>query len=203
MSDHAGISSCHSLDASHGHCAIQEAEDFGMIAYVVKTKDLPRIDLDDDEVFYDEQRHGPGSDLIEPIARRRLRRYFNKKDNYDLAIPDTKEYGYSDIPGFLNLLVNWSRGVQKDLVYGKDNILNKPEITDFIRMGGSYPDAPDMDLFNRMFQPKEKYTLNPSYKDDEGNIVQPSPWLTRNRDQWERAIDFATRNFEYLSLIHI
>ena len=64
-------------------------------------------------------------------------------------------------------------------------------------MCGSYPDAPDMDLFNRMFQPKEKYTLNPSYKDDEGNIVQPSPWLTRNRDQWERAIDFATRNFEY------
>ena len=197
MSDHAGISSCHSLDASHGHCAIQEAEDFGMIAYVVKTKDLPRIDLDDDEVFYDEQRHGPGSDLIEPIARRRLRRYFNKKDNYDLAVPDTKEYGYSDIPGFLNLLVNWSRGVQKDLVYGEDNKLNKPEITDFIRMGGSYPDAPDRDLFNRMFQPKEKYKHSPSYKDDEGNVVAPSPWMTRDIKAWERAVDFATRNFEY------
>ena len=197
MSDHAGISSCHSLDASHGHCATQEAEDFGMIAYVIETKDLERIDLDDDEVFYDMDRHGPGANQIEPLARRRLRRYFNKKDNYDLAIPDTKEYGYKDIPGFLNVLVDWSRNIQKDLVYGKDGKLNKPEITDFIRMGGSYPDAPDRDLFNRMFQPKEKYRLQPSYKDDEGNVVAPSPWLTKNSKEWRRAVDFATRNFEY------
>ena len=197
MSDHAGISSCHSLDASHGHCATQEAEDFGMIAYVIETKDLERIDLDDDEVFYDMDRHGPGANQIEPLARRRLRRYFNKKDNYDLAIPDTKEYGYKDIPGFLNVLVDWSRNIQKDLVYGKDGKLNKPEITDFIRMGGSYPDAPDRDLFNRRFQPKEKYKLQPSYKDDEGNVVAPSPWLTKNSKEWRRAVDFATRNFEY------
>jgi len=197
MSDHAGITSCHSIESSHGHCATQEAEDFGMIAYVIETKDLGRINLDDDEVFYDADRHGPGSDQIEPLARRRLRRYFNKKDNYDLAIPDTKEYGYKDIPGFLNVLVDWSRSIQKELVYGEDNKLNKPEITDFIRMGGSYPDAPDRDLFNRMFQPKEKYRRQPSYKDDEGNVVAPSPWATRSRKQWERAVDFATRNFEY------
>ena len=38
--------------------------------------DLPRINLDDDEVFYDADRHGPGADQIEPLARRRLRRYF-------------------------------------------------------------------------------------------------------------------------------
>jgi len=196
MSDHAGITSCHSLDSSHSQCATQEAEDFGMIAYVVETKDLPRIDLDDDEVFYDADRHGPGSNLIEPLARRRLRRYFNKKDNYDLAIPDTKEYGYADIPGFLNVLVDWSRGIQKELVYGKDGKLNKPEISDFIRMGGSYPDAPDMELFNRMFQPKEKYRTNPAYKDDERNIVQASPWPARSREQWQRAIDFATRHYE-------
>ena len=195
MSDHAGITSCHSLDSSHSQCATQEAEDFGMIAYVVETKDLSRIDLDDDEVFYDSDRHGPGSNLIEPLARRRLRRYFNKKDNYDLAIPDTKEYGYADIPGFLNVLVNWSRGVQKDLVYGKDGKLNKPEISDFIRMGGSYPDAPDMELFNRMFQPKEKYRTNPAYKDDERNIVQPSPWMGRSEEEWERAVIFATKYF--------
>ena len=196
MSDHAGITSCHSLDSSHSQCATQEAEDFGMIAYVVETKDLPRIDLDDDEVFYDADRHGPGADQIEPLARRRLRRYFNKKDNYDLAIPDTKEYGYSDIPGFLSVLVDWSRGIQKELVYGKDGKLNKPEMSDFIRMGGSYPDAPDMELFNRMFQPKEKYKTNPAYKDDERNIVQPSPWPARSREQWQRAIDFATRHYE-------
>ena len=196
MSDHAGITSCHSLGASHDHCAMQEAEDFGMIAYVIETKDLGRVNLDDDEVFYDADRHGPGSDQIEPLARRRLRRYFNKKDNYDLAIPDTKEYGYKDIPGFLNVLVDWSRSIQKELVYGEDNKLNKPEITDFIRMGGSYPDAPDRDLFNRMFQPKEKYRRQPSYKDDEGNVVAPSPWATRSRKQWERAVDFATRNYE-------
>jgi len=196
MSDHAGITSCHSIESSHGHCATQEAEDFGMIAYVIETKDLGRVNLDDDEVFYDADRHGPGADQIEPLARRRLRRYFNKKDNYDLAIPDTKEYGYKDIPGFLNVLVDWSRAIQKDLVYGEDNKLNKPEITDFIRMGGSYPDAPDRDLFNRMFQPKEKYRRQPSYKDDEGNVVAPSPWATRSRKQWERAVDFATRNYE-------
>jgi len=40
MSDHAGITSCHSLNASHSQCATQEAEDFGMIAYVVETKDI-------------------------------------------------------------------------------------------------------------------------------------------------------------------
>ena len=195
MSDHAGITSCHSLDSSHSQCATQEAEDFGMIAYVVETKDLPRIDLDDDEVFYDADRHGPGADQIEPLARRRLRRYFNKKDNYDLAIPDTKEYGYSDIPGFLNVLVDWSRGIQKELVYGKDGKLNKPEISDFIRMGGSYPDAPDMDLFNRMFKPKEKYKTNPAFKDDEGNVVEPSPWPARDIKAWERAVNFANQHY--------
>jgi hypothetical protein len=191
MSDHAGITSCHSIGASHGHCATQEAEDFGMIAYVIETKDLPRIDLDDDEVFYDADRHGPGTDLIEPLARRRLRRYFNKKDNYDLAIPDTKEYGYKDIPGFLNLLVNWSRNIQKEIVYGEDDKLNRPEISDFIRMGGSYPDAPDKDLFNRMFKPKEEYRRQPAYKDDEGKIIEPSEWFARPYEEWLRAITFA------------
>ena len=191
MSDHAGITSCHSIESSHGHCATQEAEDFGMIAYVIETKDLPRIDLDDDEVFYDADRHGPGTDLIEPLARRRLRRYFNKKDNYDLAIPDTKEYGYKDIPGFLNLLVNWSRNIQKEIVYGEDDKLNRPEISDFIRMGGSYPDAPDKDLFNRMFKPKEEYRRQPAYKDDEGKIIEPSEWFARPYEEWLRAITFA------------
>jgi hypothetical protein len=187
MSDHMGITSCHSLGSSHPHCAIAEAEDFGMIAYVVETEDLKGLDLDDDEVFYDADRHGSGTGLIEPVARKRLRRYFNKEENYDLALPDKTEYGLDRMPGFMGFLTDWAAEAQRELVFGKDEERNRPEITDFIRMGGSYEDTPDKELFDNMFKPKEEYKYRAAYKDDEGNIVEPSPWYGRTAEEWQAA----------------
>jgi hypothetical protein len=226
MSDHAGITSCHSLNSSHGHCAIREAEDFGMIAYVVETEDLKKVspvgwedeleaygaldfdlvgdeeiewgdlDLDADEIFYDSDRPQTTRGLIEPIARRRLRRYLHKNDNYDLAIPDTKEYGMAKhgMPGFLNFLTDWSRTAQEQIVYGKDDQINKPEITDFIRMGASYEDAPDQELFNRMFKARD-YVGKPAFRDDHGNIVDPSLWHQKPPRDWRESVNDSIIDF--------
>ena len=196
MSDHLGISSCHSLDSSHGHCAIREAEDFGMIAYVVETKELRGLDLDADEVFFDSARKTATYRGIEPLARRRLRRYLHKDDNYDLAIPDTAEYGRqkNGMPGFLNFLTDWSRTAQEQIVYGKDDQINKPEITDFIRMGGSYEDAPDEELFNRMFKVKD-YIGKPAFKDDYGKIIDPSLWHQKPPRDWRESVNDSIIDF--------
>ena len=187
MSDHMGITSCHSLEAGQGYCAAQEAEDFGMIAYVVETKDFEALDLDEDEIFFDQERPGATRGLVELIERKRLRRYFNKKDNYDLAIPDIPEYGLKRMPGFFRFLSKWAREQQKEQVYGDDKRINKPKITDFVRMGGSYADSPDKDLFNEFFKTND-YAGKPSYKDEEGNIIDPSPWSGATEEEWKSAV---------------
>lgn len=190
MSDHLGITSCHSLNSTHGHCATAEAEDFGMIAYVVKTKELEGIDIDADEIFMDEQRPtatGLKGARVQPVARKRLRRYFNKVDNYDLALPDKTEYGFDRMPGFMGFLTDWAAEEQRELVFGKDEIRNRPEITDFIRMGGSYEDSPDSELFNNMFNPKKLYKYRAAYKNDQGKIIEPSVWYGRPLKEWKAA----------------
>src|SRR3990167_1331598 len=75
MSDFDHIKSCHSEGGSYFHCAVQEMQGHGLVAYVVKTDDLSKISLQSDEIFKDKQRKIDG---IVPLSRIRLRRVLDR-----------------------------------------------------------------------------------------------------------------------------
>jgi len=157
MSDHQGITSCHDPNYGHGnffHCAQQEAVDGGGVAYLVKTKDLEDVNLDDEEVFEDRDRDTGGD--LEPISRVRLRRYTSKfpdektGDKFDFAVPETSIYGNSRIAGFQKRINRWLRDEQKDLIKrngGREQFRSD----NFVLRGGSYRDSDDGPLFNNFF----------------------------------------------------
>lgn len=100
MSDHDNIQSCHSATGSYFQCAVQEAINGGVIAYVVNNNELSdEFDagrgLQDDELFYDEDRNNLG---LQPISRLRIRRLADS-EGAEFGIPDTRIYGDTTIPG--------------------------------------------------------------------------------------------------------
>lgn len=116
MSDHDNISSCHSNGGDYFHCAVQEAMTGGAVAYVVNTKQLldginEGDDLQGDDFFEDRDRDVDG---IRPISRTRIRRI---EDGYsELAIPETRIYGDSTIPGFIDTLKNFLIDKQESVI---------------------------------------------------------------------------------------
>ena len=102
MSDHDGISSCHSPNNSYFKCAKQEARTGGAVAYVVRNADLKHVNLQDPEIFEDRQRKVVG---IVPLERLRLRRF--NKDHIDLLVPELRTYGGDHI-GFYNAVKDWA-----------------------------------------------------------------------------------------------
>ena len=152
MADHKNIKSCHSEGSDYFKCARAEAQGHGPIAYVVETRDLEDIDLDDDEVFEDWDR---GIGGIEPVARVRLRRFTEKETGFDFAVPEQRTYGAS-IPGFVEKLTDWARESQEP-VWGEFIDENSGKIDPefhgmFYRTGGSYTDTSSSSLFNKMFE---------------------------------------------------
>ncbi len=150
MSDHPdapqAIESCHSQGGSYFRCAIQEAKGHGLVAYVVNTKDLQKVDLDADEIFSDKRRDTDNFEKrkiegIQPYARIRLRRYENKKDGSELAIPETVTYG-AYYPNLVDEVTKWAREAQKDLVE------QNPRMKDYRLTGGEYRDSSDAVLWN-------------------------------------------------------
>jgi hypothetical protein len=145
MSDHSGIRSCHSEGSSYFQCAVTEAKEGGPVAYAVETKELEKVNLQDDEIFHDSDR-GQAGGVIVPLGRIRLRRYINNDDSeFELAIPETSSYG-DNISGFLSSLTEWAYEKQKSKFEGKE--IN---VDDFGFTGGSYKDTADGDLFNNFF----------------------------------------------------
>jgi hypothetical protein len=151
MSDHDRWSSCHAPPHKNrtGYdawkSALNEAEDGGLVAYVIDTKDLGGINLQEEEIFEDQER---GVDGIEPKSRVRLNRYHS--EDFDLAIPVTKIYGDNN-DGFLESVKDWAYGAQKDKFQNENEDLALP-MGSFERKGGSYADIPnDSELFNYFF----------------------------------------------------
>lgn len=156
------LTSCHTEDSSHWHCALKEAEGgHGFLAFVVKTEDLKDIDLQAKEIFGDENRDIPGP---VPIGRVRLRRYYNTDENYELALPEKRTYGDTP-PGFLELVRDWSLETQKDYLEenasefttremedGTTLVTESPDMDSFELSGGEWVDTkPASDLFNTFF----------------------------------------------------
>lgn len=148
MSDFQGIQSCHSVGGSYYQCAVAEAKGHGLVAFVVNAKDVPKdFDLEQDEIFKDKQRDVKG---IEPISRIRLRKYVNKKNGEELAVPSSTVYGQA-MPGLSEKITQWAREAQNIDVY------DPPDMDDYVKYGGSYEEHGDTDgkLFNNLFNTRQ------------------------------------------------
>ena len=187
MSDHDHISSCHSIGrGSFGHCSLQEAHDFGILAYMVRKDELEGVDLQADEIFADSERSLKG---VTAYGRIRLRRFFNDEEEYDLAISEEKEYG-TKFPGFKDFVREWSREAQKDRIYdGDEGDFKKLNMDNFIRMGGSYSDAVhdgkgESELFNK-FLATDEYSGRTRFVNDERDIEDPANAMAYRQQEWE------------------
>lgn len=142
----SGGRSCHHPDGSHFDCAVEEANNSGGVAYVIRKDDLNKINLNDKEIFADEQRRIPG---IKPISRLRLRKFVNSRnEDEELAIPEDRLYG-KPIPGFAESLRKTMLAMQDDLIKSKDK--NRPRLKDYVLVGGHYEDTSGSTLFNKFF----------------------------------------------------
>lgn len=149
MSDHKGLSSCHSPGGDYFKCAIAEAKGEGAIAYLVNKHDLDLLgedELQDKEIFQDSDRNIKG---IRPLARIRLRRFVNKKEGYEFAVPEIRTYGNKDFNGFYDTIKTWLLDKQKENTEGK-----RVRMKDFVLTGGTYSDTSASTLFNKMFDDK-------------------------------------------------
>ena len=151
MSDHPkavqAIQSCHSEGGSEFQCAIEEAQDGGMIAYVVKQSDIEGRDIDEGELFEDRDR---GIEGIKPYARLRLRRFENDgvPGGLEVAVPELRTYG-ADFPDFATALTGWAREVQPEFHRGDAGYSKRPR--DWRLTGGAYQDNTSTELFDNFF----------------------------------------------------
>ena len=168
MSDFEEITSCHSPPSRGGgsqeyyKCAVAEAMGHGAIAYVVETEDLlsntntSNIDsaeqeIQEGEIFADNNRYGGAGFDIEPVSRTRLRqmRYYDTDrperwdDGTELAVPEERIYGAA-IPGLADRVRDWARENQKETLSGMPSTNDDNEdvnLDRFYIFGGSYEDT--------------------------------------------------------------
>lgn len=145
MSDHpdgrARIQSCHSEGGQYFHCAIDEAQTGGAVAYLVTEEDAEDLDLDADEIFEDKVR---GVEGVKPFARVRLHR-FTTPDGREVAVPAASVYGLA-APGLATALLRWSREQQRDLFDDEDFDPEKLKLS-----GGAYLDMKAPKMIERLF----------------------------------------------------
>ncbi len=167
MSDFDKITSCHSPASrtnayqSYYKCAVAEAQGHGAVAYVVETEDIVKWsgrsdmsmdeieeEMQDGEIFYDDQRYNAGE--INPISRTRIRhvRYYDTDeperwdDGQDVGMPEKRVYG-ADIPGLVDRVTDWSRDNQEEVIANmpKKNDGDTIDLNKFMIFGGSYEDT--------------------------------------------------------------
>ena len=164
MSDFDEITSCHtppsraSAYQSYYKCAVAEAQGHGAVAYVVETEELlsatntgnidsAEQEIQEGEVFYDDQRYDVGD--INPISRTRIRhvRYYvgdeppkRWDDGQDVGMPEKKVYGV-DIPGLVNIVTDWARTNQEEVIQNMPKESGKIDLNKFMIFGGSYEDT--------------------------------------------------------------
>ena len=133
--------SCHSSpekpnsdDHSYFHCALADAMLNAGVVYLIDDEQYEEIkdNLQDDEVFYDDDR-GTGVEGLHPQARLRIRRVIDGEGN-ELAVPSTKLYSskikFKD--DFKNQVVEWAK---------KQDVSSIKWDSTFTLRGGTYEDA--------------------------------------------------------------
>lgn len=203
MSDHEGITSCHSTDGDYFKCAVTEARKGGGIAYVVKKEDLEQNvfnsrgdmttpQLQGDELFYDEDR---GVGQVVPVSRLRIRQIQNKVTKMTLAIPELRIYGKN-----MSLLSNQVKNFLLDKQKEKINSLKNTEIDmqDFVMLGGTYTDNRGNALINNFLAGIDSistqdhpygWDFESAHEDDEDFIEPEEPPF------YEQAEEFIRENY--------
>jgi hypothetical protein len=177
MSDHDGWTSCHAPGDNYFQCTLADAKGSGGIAYIVNNKDIDGVNLQDPEIFNDEQRDIKG---VKPLARLRLRKFVNTHADYDLAIPEDRVYGSNKFSGFIDTVKNWAFENQKDKIGD-----NRPSMDDFELHGGSYQDTDASDLFNSFFDDEL----------DSGSVKHAGGEEANMADQYEEEVGLIEREF--------
>lgn len=146
MSDFAskGMTSCHREGGEYFYCALAEARNQGAIAYLVKTEDINKVDLNATEIFADPQRNIKG---IVPEARMRLRRIVDTQTNVDFMAPETRIYGKAKV-SFTDTVNKWvTQQTAKILMndpqakYDEGKFYIPEDTNSFELKGGSYSDS--------------------------------------------------------------
>ena len=159
MSDYQILHSCHSKGRDEYKCAIEEAIGGGPIAYIVNKSELEKnVEENEninsieeyinqtDEIFEDEDRQQEG---ITPKSRLRINRYYNKEDDYEIAIPRVTQFG-EYMAGFYQTIKNFLKEKQQNIIE-KYGLNEKVNFYDFVLTGGSYKEKGDGELFNEFF----------------------------------------------------
>jgi len=183
MSDHDGISSCHSPDGSFFKCARQEARTGGAVAYVVKNSDLKGVDLQEDEIFKDRDRDVPG---IVPLERLRLRRF--SKGGASVLVPELRTYGIKTV-GFADAVNRWAKRAQQGTI-GKIDPASDYE--DFRLHGGSYQDNDAGKVWSNFFGVavdgrKGSHDAREEDEDEKGDMYETAQESLRQHEvRWKR-----------------
>jgi hypothetical protein len=171
MSDHEEWESCHAPPGKPGYIsgywpsAAQEARTGGAIAYVVKNSDLEKIeDLQDEEIFQDNDRDIEG---VEPLERLRLRRF--KAGDKDVLVPEKRTYGIKHID-FLDTVIDWAKHAQRKAVDFK----KPPDFEAAKLKGGHYQDTHADALWNAFFGTKVSGTKDTVDRGEQDQYGGPS-----------------------------
>jgi hypothetical protein len=209
MSDFDLIESCHSLEGArreggeYEYCALKSAKEGEILAFIVETQDLQEVDdLQEDEIFEDDERSVPG---IEPVGRVRVRRFKKKYQSfsgnqYDLAVPERSTYG-TDIPGFYEKVREWALETQKDKweeAIGEDGKISADYLRDFVMKGGHYRDTQPRDMFGRLFAEYDgkesfQWASGGDWEGDESEEIEQVRGNQRPQELIEMAEDYEYR----------
>ena len=155
MSDHAGLSSCHSLGGSYDHCALADAKKDGAIIYSVsKSKFQEKFgqsssqnfinSLKDQEIFKDADRRIDG---VEPTGRVRVRKI--SLQDIEFAVVEKSVYGSFPVGSrdkIADLLAKIQESKYKQLKQPVD--LNAQGVS----YGGSYQDTSFDDMIKEALE---------------------------------------------------
>lgn len=187
MSDHDGITSCHSPHNSYFKCAKQEAKTGGAVAYVVKNSDLKKVNLQDPEIFRDDDRNVDG---IIPLERLRLRRLSN--DNINLLLPELSTYGVHNI-GFLDAVNKWAKSSQSEILKNIDSI---KDFKSFELRGGSYTDNYPSRLWSKFFDVEISGSMHNPDEEDEDEDEESGNSI----DRAERQLEERQTHWQHISV---
>jgi hypothetical protein len=112
-------------------------------------------DLDDEEIFRDNDREIPG---IAAISRVRLRKYIDSENDLTFAAPESRVYG-KGVAGFVAAVAEKAWDLQKGMFAqelgdksGEWTTYFVPDVSDLTRRGGTYGDTQDGEILNNLFK---------------------------------------------------
>jgi hypothetical protein len=157
MSDHKEISSCHRIKekdpGAYEDCAWAEASNSGGIIYFLDKEDLDKGS--DPEIFQDEDRGLKGA---WPLMRVRVRRFIDKENGDEWAIPEIRYYrrygeamGHTSGP-YIKIVTDFMRYLQPAYTTISDE-----DVGNMVLVGGSYYDNAPSELLGSFFG------VNPEY----------------------------------------